>query len=33
VGRLRTLWRGFDGGQEAHAAIDAFFDDVTARSR
>ena len=25
VGRLRALWRGFDGGQEAHDAIDAFF--------
>jgi hypothetical protein len=33
VGRLRTRWRGFDGGQEAHEAIDAFFDDVRARSR
>ena len=26
VGRLRSLWRGFDGGQEARAAIDEFFD-------
>ncbi|MFD5750422.1 DUF5947 family protein [Streptomyces sp. NPDC127033] len=33
AGRLRTLWRGFDGGQEAHAAMDAFFDRVRARSR
>ena len=33
VGRLRTLWRGFDGGQEAHDALDAFFDDVRARAR
>ncbi|MFE3598752.1 DUF5947 family protein [Streptomyces sp. NPDC059142] len=33
VGRLRTLWRGFDGGQEAHGAIDAFFERVGARSR
>ncbi|MCX4679112.1 DUF5947 family protein [Streptomyces sp. NBC_01433] len=33
VGRLRTLWRGFDGGQEAHAAMDAFFEQVQARSR
>ncbi|MFJ6294007.1 DUF5947 family protein [Streptomyces griseoviridis] len=33
VGRLRTLWRGFDGGQEAHAAMDAFFEQVGARSR
>ncbi|MFE3828249.1 DUF5947 family protein [Streptomyces sp. NPDC059092] len=33
VGRLRTLWRGFDGGQEAHAAMDGFFERVRARSR
>ena len=33
VGRLRSLWRGFDGGQQADAAIDAFFDDVGRRSR
>jgi hypothetical protein len=33
VGQLRTLWRGFDGGHEAHAAIDAFFDRVRERSR
>jgi hypothetical protein len=33
VGRLRTMWRGFDGGQEARAQIDAFFADVAARSR
>ncbi len=33
VGRLRTLWRGFDGGTEARAAIDEFFADVAARSR
>ncbi|MFE2376413.1 DUF5947 family protein [Streptomyces sp. NPDC059398] len=32
VGRLRTLWRGFDGGSEAHAAIDAFFARVRERS-
>ena len=24
VGRLRTVWRGFDGGQEARAAIDGL---------
>ena len=23
VGQLRTLWRGFDGGREAHEAMDA----------
>jgi hypothetical protein len=33
VGRLRTLWRGFDGGREAHDAIDEFFARVQARSR
>ena len=33
VGRLRSRWRGFDGGQEAHDAIDAFFARVRARSR
>jgi hypothetical protein len=33
VGRLRTLWRGFDGGQEAHAAIATFFDGLARRAR
>jgi hypothetical protein len=33
VGQLRNLWRGFDGGREAHDAIDAFFARVRARSR
>jgi Family of unknown function (DUF5947) len=33
VGRLRTLWRGFDGGTEAHLAMNAFFAMVSARSR
>ncbi|MEV7422140.1 MULTISPECIES: DUF5947 family protein [unclassified Streptomyces] len=33
VGRLRTLWRGFDGGREAHAAMDAFFEQVRARGK
>jgi hypothetical protein len=33
VGQLRTMWRGFDGGQEAHRAIDAFFARARARSR
>ncbi len=33
VGRLRSLWRGFDGGQEARAAIDEFFAGVEKRSR
>lgn len=33
VGRLRMLWRGFDGGQQAHEAMDAFFAEVQRRSR
>jgi hypothetical protein len=33
VGRLRMLWRGFDGGREVHEAMDQFFAKVDARSR
>lgn len=33
VGTLRRLWRGFDGGQQARAAIEAFFATVEQRSR
>jgi hypothetical protein len=33
VGRLRQVWRGFDGGQQAHEAMDEFFARVSARSR
>jgi hypothetical protein len=33
VGELRKLWRGFDGGTEAHDAMEAFFAMVSARSR
>ncbi len=32
VGRLRMLWRGFDGGQEAREFIDDFFSDVKGRA-
>lgn len=32
VGRLRMLWKGFDGGSEAHQALDAFFDTVRVRA-
>lgn len=32
VGRLRTRWRGFDGGQEAQACIRDFFDEVAERA-
>jgi hypothetical protein len=31
VGLLRTAWRGFDGGQEARAVLDAFFADLAER--
>ena len=27
------LWRGFDGGQQAHQAMDEFFATVRERSR
>ncbi|MDQ6617062.1 MAG: DUF5947 family protein [Actinomycetota bacterium] len=33
VGHLRRLWRGFDGGREAHDALDAFFAHVRSRAR
>ena len=33
VGRMRSTWRGFDGGQEARAALDEFFATVEQRSR
>lgn len=33
VGRLRMLWRGFDGGSEAREAMEAFFAQVRTRSR
>jgi hypothetical protein len=33
VGQLRRLWRGFDGGQEAHTALEAFFSGVRDRCR
>jgi hypothetical protein len=32
VGRLRTLWRGFDGGQQVHHFIDDFFTRLADRS-
>ena len=31
VGHLRRLWRGFDGGSEAHEQLDRFFATVRAR--
>ena len=33
VGRIRSLWQGFDGGDEANSAIDAFFERVRERAR
>ena len=33
VGRLRMLWHGFDGGQQAREFIDGFFAQVAARSK
>ena len=33
VGRLRSLWRGFDGGREAREAIEEFFAGVERRAR
>jgi hypothetical protein len=33
VGQLRRLWRGFDGGAEAHQAMDDCFAEIAARSR
>jgi hypothetical protein len=33
VGRLRMLWRGFDGGQQAREFIDGFFAQIAARAR
>ena len=32
VGRLRVLWRGFDGGQQAAQFIDDFFARIAARA-
>jgi hypothetical protein len=33
VGRLRRVWRGFDGGSDARAELARFQADVAARSR
>ncbi len=32
AGRMRLHWRGFDGGAEARASIDAFLADVRERA-
>jgi Family of unknown function (DUF5947) len=33
VGRLRMMWRGFDGGQDVRRYIDEFFAELDRRSR
>jgi hypothetical protein len=33
VGRLRMLWRGFDGGQDVRTYIDEFFSAIDQRSK
>jgi hypothetical protein len=33
VGRLRMLWRGFDGGHEVRGFVDEFFDRIKMRSK
>ena len=33
VGLVRLHWKGFDGGEEAHAEIDAFFRRLRARAK
>jgi hypothetical protein len=33
VGEMRRLWRGFDGGSEAHEALAAFFGRIRERAR
>lgn len=33
VGRMRLLWRGFDGGQDVRRYLDEFFTTVSARAR
>jgi hypothetical protein len=33
VGQLRTLWRGFDGGQEVRSQLNDFFARVRAKAR
>ncbi len=33
VGQLRMLWRGFDGGSEARAAMDTFFSGIRKRAK
>jgi hypothetical protein len=33
VGRLRMMWRGFDGGQDVRTYIEGFFETLDRRSK
>ena len=33
IGRLRQVWRGFDGGTEARTRIEEYFAAIAARAR
>ncbi len=33
IGLIRLSWKGFDGGEEVRAKIDAFFSDLRLRSQ
>jgi hypothetical protein len=33
VGLIRTSWKGFDGGEEAHRKIEAYFEKIRARGQ
>jgi hypothetical protein len=33
VGRLRMLWRGFDGGQDVRAFMNEFFEAIDDRAK
>lgn len=33
VGRLRRVWKGFDGGQESRQELAGFFDRISSRSK
>ena len=33
AGRMRMLWKGFDGGTEARESIDAFLAGVRSRAK
>jgi hypothetical protein len=32
VGRLRQLWKGFDGGSEARAALEELFERIRTKA-